>query len=158
MGFDGSADFSRIELQGSRCCNAALFVCIVALTISVLLLPVIAPAAAAALALTALARRRAACARIELCESGQMSVCRADGSIARGRPAAGRAGRWWVSLSLRPDEGTGCTLMLFGDQFAANDDFRRFRRWLRAELPDDARDADAGWSGWRSRWFPGNPD
>ncbi|WP_442922955.1 protein YgfX [Methyloversatilis sp. RAC08] len=158
VGNDGPAAFARIELQGSRCCNAALFVCAASLIVSVLLRPAVAPVAAAALALALLARRRAAWKVIQLSEAGQISLCRADGLIATGRPVTGRVGRWWVSLSLRPDQGTGRTLMLFGDQFAAADDFRRLRRWLRAALPDDAHDADAGWSGWRSRWFPGNRD
>lgn len=158
VGTDGSSAFAHIELEGSRCCNAALFVCAVAVIVSVLLRPVVTPVAAAAFAITVLARRRAAWTRIQLSETGQMSVFRADGSVAVGQPGAGRCGRRWVSLCLRPDQGTGRTLMLFDDQFAGPDDFRRFRRWMRAALPYGAHDADAGWSDWRSRWFPGNPD
>lgn len=154
---NGSAAFARIELEGSRCCNAALFVCAAALIAAVTLQPAVTPVAAAALALTVLARRRAAWIRIELSEAGQMTVWRADGRVIAGGPVTGRAGRGWVSLSLQPEHGKGCTLMLFGDQFGGADDFRCFRRWLRAALPDAAHDAGAGWSGWRSRWFPDNP-
>lgn len=154
-----ATDFSRIDLEGSRYCNVALLLCASVLFVSVAVRPGVVSVGIAgmALALTAWMRSRSACKTLQVADGSTLVLELPGGSVLSGCPVSVRWGGHWVSLVLRVEHGPTRTLLLFGDQFRG-DDFRCFRRWLRATLPDDARDAGAGWWDWRSRWSPGSRD
>jgi|JI6StandDraft_1071083.scaffolds.fasta_scaffold145519_2 hypothetical protein len=162
MNPDTTTGFTRIKLEGSRHCDVALLFLSIATVFAMVMnaQPVLVAAGCVALVLTGWALRGQRRLRALCCEDGSALTCvLRDGTVRSGRPVTVRFGRLWLSVTLRPDTGRDVSLMLFGDQFADADDFRRLRRWLRARLRDDAPPgAAAGWSGWRSRWFAGNRD
>lgn len=156
---DVSAGLTDIPLAGSRHRDVALFVLVLAVCAATFasLTQASVLSGGTALALSLWLRRD--CGRVRSVRFGGDDVLSwrlADGHILSGRPAAARMGRFWISVILRPEDGRDRVLLLLRDQFADAGDFRRLRLWLRAVLRDDARDADAGWSDWRARWFPGN--
>jgi hypothetical protein len=158
---DASAGLSDIPLAGSRHRDVALLFLVLAVGAVTFapLTPASVLSGGAALALSLWMRRD--CGRVRSIRPGRdgaLSWRLADGRILFARPVAARMGRFWISVTLRPDSGRDEVLLLLRDQFADAGDFRRLRLWLRAVLRDDARDADAGWSDWRPRWFPGSRD
>lgn len=162
MSRDITVGFMRIDLEGSRHRDVALLFCAVVLA-SVMIMqpvPVILASGGMALLLTAGAQFRDRWPHALHCASDDATLCwtLANGRQVAGRVVAARMGRRWISITVRPDVGRAVSVMLFGDQFVRADDFRRFRLWLRAALRDDGSVADAGWSGWLRRLYPGSRD
>lgn len=162
MNPETATGFTRITLEGSRHCDVALLFLSLAAGIAMVMnpQPALLAVGCVALVLTGRAVHRQRRLRALCCTDGSALTCvLRDGGTLSGRPVAARFGRLWLSVTLRPDTGRDVSLMLFGDQFAGTEDFRRLRRWLRARLRDDAPPGAAeGWSGWRPRWYPGNRD
>lgn len=162
MSRDITAGVTRIDLKGSRHRDVALVFCAFALA-SVMVLqpvPVILAAGCIALLLTGSALFRGRRPHALHCTQGDDMLCwiPANGRQVTGRVVAARMGRRWLSVTVRPDRGRAVSVMLFGDQFIRADDFRSFRLWLRAALRNDRSVADAGWSGWLRRSYPGSRD
>lgn len=154
---DVSAGLTDIPLAGSRHRDVALLFLVLVVCVATLAMPTAATVASAgvALAITLRALRRGMRVRsLRFGHDDTLVWCRADGCAVSGHPMAARMGRFWISVTVRPENGRDEVLMLLHDQFADAGDFRRLRLWLRAVLRDDARDAGAGWSDWRARWFP----
>lgn len=162
MSRDIAAGFTRIDLEGSRHRDVALVFCALVLA-SVMVVqpaPVILVTGGIALLLTGCALFRGRSPPALHCANDDDTLCwkSANGRQVAGRVVAARMGRRWLSVTVRPDRGRVISVMLFGDQFVRADDFRRFRLWLRAALRDDGPVADAGWSAWLRRWYPGSRD
>lgn len=151
--------FRQMHLKGSRLRDVAFFFASLAAVVTSV------PLGPFGIALCALSLLLALAARVRagrLCglasEDGESLICmQSVGEAMSGRPCAARMGRAWTLVTLDGDGGRQ-HLLLFADQFDSVNDYRRFRRWLRAVLLADASDADAGWSGWLRRWYRGSHD
>ena len=156
---DVSAGLTDIPLAGSRHRDVALLFLVLVVCVVTFALPTAATAVSAGAALAMAFRALRSVVRVRSLRfhrDDTLTWCRADGHTVSGRPVAARMGRFWISVTVRPENGRHAILLLVRDQFADAGDFRRLRLWLRAVLRDDARGAGAGWSDWRARWFPGS--
>ena len=156
---DASAGLTDIPLAGSRHRDVALLFLVLVVCVATFAMPTAATVLSAGAALAIAFRALRGGMRVRLLRFGHddtLAWCRAYGCAVSGHPMAARMGRFWISVTVRPENGRDEVLMLLCDQFADAGDFRRLRRWLRAVLRDDARDAGAGWSDWRAHWFPGS--
>lgn len=162
MSRDIIAGFTRIDLEGSHHRGVALvfFAVVLASVMVVQPVPAILVTGTVALLLTAAALVRRRWPHSLHCSNNDAMLCwtLANGMHVEGTVVAARMGRRWLSVTVRPDRGRAVSIMLFGDQFVRADEFRRFRLWLRAALHDDGSGADAGWSAWLRRWYPGSRD
>lgn len=144
-----------IQLKGSRRLDVALFVCALAAVLAASLHPAAACTLLPALCGAVWLRHRDGCLQALSLDAGREVVLyRADGTTLHLRLAHARMSRHTLSLEL---EGAGRgwrRLLLTADRFVRPDDFRRLRRAVREGLRADASGAAAGWSAWRSRWFP----
>lgn len=162
MSRDITAGFTRIDLEGSRHHGVALVFCALVLAFAMAMQPSPAVLATGGIALlvTGFALLTGTHARTLHYAGDDATLCwtLANGRQVAGPVVAARLGGFWLTVTVRPERGRDVSVMLFGDQFARAEDFRRFRLWLRAALRDDDSVAGAGWSGWLWRLYPGSRD
>lgn len=161
MDASGIQAASGMKTKGSRLNDVALLFCAIAggvagLAHGGLVLPVLW---VGAVVLAWRARRHAAAVIEVFPADDRLTLVHLDGRRDVIQVRSARMGRCWAAVSgINDASGRRMRQLFFIDHFERPDDFRRFRRWLRESLRPCDSDADAGWSAWRPRWFPGSRD